>query len=458
MNKKLPFIQIDIPEDGSYKHPYIPAGFAGTEKECKEFLAKHENDNYKKKFPFCCQPHSLMYKDIKKGLNKIIAEKTYENRWWFKIENYENLPKKIPYQIFLTTYHIDYTYNKPDGFDDITEYIEYIVDSFGQPAIFADYYFYYLKQILKNSTGNEQEVEMYHNLLTHIEERYFTAKESTALPDIASLWGIFEKWLAAFPFHITYFTKLKSGFEKSFFALLLKNRKDNRYTGMFSARARTQPELLEILNDVTKELLTKIDAAALLEKGQITDTKKHTLELKKADLKIKNDLLLGKYLSGEIEYLNILKEWLSYQKDFFRDIALFISDVPETNTEDQTPETLRVKHLKAEFERMGFCNLPLIKDRFSDANLDRFFQLLSAKKAPYQIAMLNHIGVLEFLFKKNTKEQSYKILAEILKAKIRVVKGNCLVLSDQSNEDRKIYTSFMHKKEAEKDYKNLKSG
>jgi len=465
----FPFIQIALGPHDSYKEPYDPAGFVGNKELFDQYLEDHATENHtgvsgdsNTRFPFCCEFHKFIFEDVQNWYtnfpNESEQDKEFAEHPKVDKSNYEGMPDKIARAILYTQYHIEKTINSEDWYDDNTEYFDYVVSSFGYPPVGYGYYLHYLKHLLQNLEGSDSEKNAHKKLLDYIEDQYYTPIEKGEFPDLKSLWAIYEKWLEVFPFNVSYFVALKNVCEKTFFVFLFKEKKTNRYTNWFSAKSRTQAELLEVLTLTTSDLLSKIDSVELLEKGQITDVKSLALELKKSELRIKTDLLFGRFSTGEIEYANTLKEWLAYQKDFFRDIALFITDKPEPENEKQNPEREKIKYLQTEFEKLGFSNLPMVKGKLSENNIERLFGLLSINKTPYQIAMLGYLGFLDLMFESHSKEQTYKTVAKIIKANDRVVKGNCLVLSNQSSENRTIYTAHLHKKDVEKDYQKIKLG
>jgi hypothetical protein len=148
----LPFIQFDLGPHDSYKEPYYPAGFVETKDIFDDYLKNHENDcnaerpeTTNNKFPHCCLFHKFIFDDVKEGLDNFPNEtdKEFLNNPRFKIENYQGLPIKITTAIFITQFHIEKTINSIEWYDLTTEYIDYVVDSFGYPALFYHYYLHY---------------------------------------------------------------------------------------------------------------------------------------------------------------------------------------------------------------------------------------------------------------------------------------------------------------------------
>lgn len=78
----------------------------------------------------------------------------------------------------------------------------------------------------------------------------------------------------------------------------------------------------------------------------------------------------------------------------------------------------------------------------------------------YSVAMLNFLGYMEYLKKTYSlsKEKIYKHISQALKTDVRTVKGNCLVLNPNSNEDRYKYQADQYSKKVEQDYNKILAG
>jgi len=105
----------------------------------------------------------------------------------------------------------------------------------------------------------------------------------------------------------------------------------------------------------------------------------------------------------------------------------------------------------------GFYELDKVKV-LSLAGKKKLMSDLAAQSLPYQIAMLDYLGFLEYLqtHHAKTKGELQKILSKVLLVNTRSVKGNIYVLSPKSNENRTAYTAHLHTEQVKKDYKNYK--
>ncbi|OQD44028.1 hypothetical protein BUL40_00280 [Croceivirga radicis] len=75
---------------------------------------------------------------------------------------------------------------------------------------------------------------------------------------------------------------------------------------------------------------------------------------------------------------------------------------------------------------------------------------------PYQIALLNELGFFENeIIKKIPKQKQYQLISKLLGTSERQVKGNVLVLSPISREDRMRYTSYAYIDSVKKYIQNI---
>jgi hypothetical protein len=112
--------------------------------------------------------------------------------------------------------------------------------------------------------------------------------------------------------------------------------------------------------------------------------------------------------------------------------------------------------LKRKLKEAGFYNLKMVKD-LPDQNLEKLLDLLFYNDAPYRIAMLVHLEFIrEFGKECITKKELNKRVGIILSVTDRFVEGNINVLSPISKENKKLYTSHIHKEKVKEDFEKLK--
>ncbi len=389
-------------------------------------------------FPDCCEHH----KELKK-------------EGWFVKDDYKDISKQVSTKVIYTRQHILNNIAIENWYQDITNYIEYTIHSFGQfkylPGLYLEDYNQYIKHFLavNKDLFTRSKTEQ---LIGYLVKR--ETKEKANNTDLNVLLSAYEKWVNLFPFDISFFQGLKEHYKQTL-PILTGKPEYNPYLKMSKSAMHTKDSLLAMLLKLTNELLVTVNTYMLNEKGLLKDTDKIRLEIAFAERKNKLDIgYINNSVDENTKFRKILKAWFRDEKKFIDDISQSL----KAKSDEPKPEMSKVTILRIEFEKLGFTTLPLIKDKLTEKNIERLFELIGKNKTPYQIAMLHYLGFLALLFDANSKEKSYRILATILNAKHRVIKGNCLVLSSRSDENRKTYTSHLHSIEAEKDYQNIKLG
>lgn len=261
--------------------------------ETKSFDSDYEPPE---KFPNCCEFHSGVKEQAEEWLdnfpNCCDSHKKLKTKHWFKKKNYENVPTKIVNQLSYTENFIAQNLDKELWYKDITDYIEYTIESFGVPNIGGDRYISNLKHWVKNTKPTDFDFpeNKREKILEFINKLYSPGKKVNT--DLNILHTTFQKWVKTFP-ELPFFIKLKQQLRgKMPFNLLLYEPNYNRFTGLTKAKVRTQRELVEILINSTKNLLGSIDTPNLLSNGIISDKGKYQIELLNEQHKIKQNQLL----------------------------------------------------------------------------------------------------------------------------------------------------------------------
>lgn len=255
-----------------------------------------EANKWFEKFPNCCNPHSEM---AAKGR--------------IKKSDYEGLPRKVLYNLSYTEYHLAKQIDIPEWYEDITNYIDYIFWSFGQPAAGIHLYVQYLKHYLKVS--KKIPTNKRRRLIEYIDD-YTKPVEDASKFDFHVIYNTFQKWVKTFPFDLPYFKGLKQQFEGQVPAFNGPAR-FNPYTGLAKAKGITQIELIDALELMTKRLIGEVQT----DKFQISDMNKHRVQLANESLRVGTAKIVVDYSKRELRYVNAVKRWLELQKEYFREIA-----------------------------------------------------------------------------------------------------------------------------------------
>jgi hypothetical protein len=306
--------------------------------EAKPIEGYLEPDN----FPRCCNYHQSICESLEKWFedfpNCCEDHKKLLQTHWFKKENYKTVALKVVRQLCYTGHHIKCQIDKPNWLEEITNYIDYNVTSFGQlplgygAPVGLNNYLENLRDEVKKMRDQDENISVDKvNRIIEFINTYYAPKNNVKI-DLNILDTTYRNWLKIFPFNISYFRELKKYYETQF--PILKGKPSyNKYTGLTKVKIQTQSELIESLTNLTKELLQKITS-----KGTqiVDDSKLHLLELTSENHRIKQLSLLGVFTKGESEYVGILRTWLSNEKFFFKEI---ISLMTNDQLDHQRPST-----------------------------------------------------------------------------------------------------------------------
>jgi len=318
MNK--PFIEIDAEHFtlSAFETKPIEGYEAPTNKETGE------------QFPNCCPFHKSVFEGAEswflKFPNCCDQHKAMVSKWWYNKANYSGIAEKIVKQLSYTEHHISERINIDDWYKDLTDYIEYNVSSFGHPAIGLHLYLGNVQHYIKNA-NSEIPKDKRQRLIEFIETYYNNPKEHTKT-DLNILYGTYQKWLKVFPFEISFFANLKPHFEKQL-PILNGKPETNKYTGIAKVKMHTKGSLIDVLLNLTNNLLTQINTTTLHEKGLLTEPQKIKLELVLNERKMK--LKQGYVNSSKDEeqrYRKILKEWFADEKRFIDEVTPLVKALP----------------------------------------------------------------------------------------------------------------------------------
>lgn len=333
MNK--PFIEIEAENVviSGYDAKPVKEYEVPTNKETGELL------------PYCCQFHKDALEQANNWFDKYptcheFCLNTF-NRYGLNKDNLKGLPIKIIKQLSYTEFVFLQSIEKEDWYKSITDYIDYNVDSFGQPAIGLHLYLHFLKHYI-GTVKTEIPKEKRQRLTDFIDA--YDHPPKTEKTDFNILYSTYQKWLKIFPFELSYFTQLKPQFEKQL-PILDGTPETNKYTGLSKGKVHTKSSLINLLLDLTNRLLTEINSHSLYEKGLLTEPQKLKLELVLNERKMK---LKQGYVNNspneEQRYRKILKDWYRDEKMFIDEITPLLKALPPQPADKEKP-VLQEKHI-----------------------------------------------------------------------------------------------------------------
>lgn len=344
--------QMDL--NGAYETPFKTEPTTGehdfntcedcqnTRKELiKRLTEKFNGTEQNQGFPFCCSHHPNLTK---------VKE--------FNRASFVPVPEMVADKIIYTNQHITNNHENENYYKDITDYIDYTVESFGQmpnscgePLYLSDYFFYVTDLLTRNTEISKERK----NRLLEFLEAHQTPPTKNKNTDLNILLGTYQKWLKTFPFDISFFSKLKPHFEKQL-PILNGKPETNKYTGFAKAKMHTKGSLIDVLLNLTKNLLDKVNIPELRKQGAITDIQANQLEFAEAELNTKTAEITKQYSKGELKYVKALKKWLQLHKDYFKEVAPLLKALPPQQTEQPKPETKETELSERIKKHFGFFN------------------------------------------------------------------------------------------------------
>lgn len=284
------------------------------------------NPDTGEKFPFCCKNHKKQFQDLSNWFESFpdccTYHKTLKENVFFEKEKYKYVITKVLKQVSYTVHFISNRIDNNDWYEDIIEYIEYNVSSFGHPNVGYDKYITGIASMIQDPIY-KLNISKCKKIFDYL-NGYFNPCSSKST-DINILFSIYQKWLKTFPFELnSYFAKLKAHFQNQF-PLFSSKPIVNRYSGIAKAPMHTKESLIEFLCKQTENLLSIINGPFLLEKGLIKDINKVKLELIIAQRKMKiQEGYCNKSTDESTRYRKTLKQWLNDEKKFFNEITPII--------------------------------------------------------------------------------------------------------------------------------------
>lgn len=289
-------------------------GFEHEDYEKSDYVnsLKRDASVWFEKFPNCCN-----------------SCKQYSLQTWFKKEDFAHIPEKILNTTIYSCWHIVNNLDKENWHREITDYLETSLFSFGSPNFGTHIYILYMKHYIENYTPIDVDFpsDKRKQLIEFFNKP--SAKEYIN-NDLDQLYKMFQNWISYFP-DLYFFKALKEKYYKKIpLQMVMYDPEYNKYLGLYRYTSRTEEELIEILVNNTKELLNKIKSDELLKNKLISDVDKHKLDILNEDHRIRQKRLLDDLRSGEKKYVNLIQEWLTNEKNYFKDVSETLADLDNT--------------------------------------------------------------------------------------------------------------------------------
>ena len=224
---------------------------------CENCRFSHEQiiiqiQKYHTTLPYCCDHHV-----------KLI------NKSWFDIRVFKDLPKMVADKTLYSHHHILNNLDKENWKDEIIDYLEYVIESFGmfpndcgEPVALSKYISFLIK--LQEGFKLPKEVRKYEFRKKYVMNYIKSYLEPPARveKDLGLLISIYDRWYTTFPFDIPLFSNLKNRFSKSI-PILEEKPKYNPYLKISRAKLLTTDRLCEQLSNITHQILNTVDTTKL---------------------------------------------------------------------------------------------------------------------------------------------------------------------------------------------------
>lgn len=262
---------------------------------------------YLHQFPNCCQDHKKLA-----GANFFNKEKAIKG-----------MVEKIIETARQTEVVIGSKIDEPDAYAHITEFIEYAIESFGQPPagyggpIGLPVYTSHLKSYFK-VFRNKLPADTAKSILDFLMS-YESKAGPTKVTDINDLMDIYNKWIATFPWEMSFFKGQKAFFSQRM-PLLGEKPITNRYSGLSKAKLIRVEELIKFLVESTKLILKTFNSRTLKEGFKASDLELKEIEVINAQ-RDQELVQLGENITDERKkYFKILNQWFEGEQRYLRKI------------------------------------------------------------------------------------------------------------------------------------------
>lgn len=295
----------------------------------------------KENYPNCCGFHRDVRDAIEKSMeqfpNCCEQHKRLLSAPWFSKDNYTSLTRKTLAAISFTEFHVSACVDKEDWYNDITDYFEHIIFSFGQlprgyggPVCLDKYLRTISAWLINKKKAKTIFAERFEALANFIENYSMREQNQVSSGDLHILVENYRRWLKAFPFEISYLTHLRPQFERQII-VFAEQPKSNRYMKTAKARMYTYQEQINALISITAEILRTINGRQLYEDGHLTEPQGKELELINAARRLELDDLIKDKTDGRQKYIRLIKKWMKGEKKYFKEITpILLLDIQNT--------------------------------------------------------------------------------------------------------------------------------
>lgn len=366
---------------------------------------------YYQRFPLCCKQHTNLLKTT-----------------WFTKVDYQNLPQLVADKTISAYHHFIDKIDKDDWKQDIPDYIEYLIKSFGQmpkdcgEPVGLSKFIHFLIDLIQSSEV-KIDFENYSTrkeyILKYLNDFFVPHQEKQI--ELNVLISIYDTWYKTFPFELEFFKNLKAHFAMSI-PVLSEKPHHNPYIGLAKAKMKTQDELVVYLFKLTQSILSFIDTTQMLEDEYISNQSKYNLDLKKKAHSVNQHTLLNEYSKGEKRYINTIKKWLENENKFIADILPQFPKQLENKSIKTVQDSFFLKSAENSDEPIKDFFDTLYKNSYIEqSSKSNFIKAFSSKSVKQKIVWKGAFGdlksLIEYLVKLNkikpTNHNHWQITANV---------------------------------------------
>jgi hypothetical protein len=314
---------------------------------------------------------------------------------------FDQLPKMLVYKVLASHVFILNNLKEDNWKDSITDYIDYVVDSFGKVPnpltvpIGMNEYIIYLLEILNKFDWifyTKGYLERLVYILNYINTTYI--KDEIERNNFESLLSIYDKWYREFPFDLQLFSEIKSKFSITL-PILKKKPRINPYLGTEVFIFFTEIEMLDFIITITKTTLEAFKSKELVKKRveYIRNDTKFNLELENKLHLTNQEKLVEEYSKGVLSYKSLINKWYIAEKKYLKKVLKQFN----LNSDFQSFK-IQISQGKWDYDRLKDFKEILENENFiKKMALSSFKRIFSGLKINNQIVWKTTLSDLKYL-------------------------------------------------------------
>jgi len=336
---------------------------------------------------------------------------------------FDDLPTMLSEKVLATHVFILNYLGQDDWKDSITDYIDYVVDSFGKvpnplmvPAGMNEYLKYLLTIHDEFDWGDYTKgvLDRLVFILNYIAKTY--VKNEIESDNFESVIRIYDKWYHEFPFDLQLFSEIKNKYSSTL-PILKKNPRINPYLGVEVFTLFTENEMLDFLITITKSTLEAFKSKELIKKRveYVRNDTKFNLDLENKIHLSNQKKLVEEYSKGRLSYMSLINKWYTSEKKYLKKVLKNY----DLNIEYQSFE-VRVGRDKWDYGYLKDFKVSLCDKGFiASISTSSFKRIFSGKRINNKVIWKTTPTDLAYLINRLIKIKVYKL--DVKSSKVRLL-------------------------------------